>query len=245
MIRNFRLLALTPIALALASCGGGDDATGGSEISGEPIAEIAAPDGQTWSQTVVKTPEGGYQMGNPDAPIKIVEFASLSCHVCADFSNAGAEEIKEFVDSGRVSFEYRNYLRGGIDLIGAQVMECGAPERVIPLADQHFARFDEFGEALSDPRLQQVDSLPPEQRNVAVAEISGLLEFFAQRGISRDEASSCLADLSKSEALAERNQEWQNQYEITGTPTIYVNGVKFEETRWEKLKQRLEAMGAR
>ena len=245
MSRAFRFLALTPLALAIASCGSGDDATTGAELDGDPIAAIPAPEGQDWTETVVKTDEGGFRMGNPDAPIKVIEFASLTCHVCADFSNDGAAEIKEFVSSGRVSYEYRNYLRAGPDLIGTQIMECGAPERVIPLAEQHFARFEEFTESFSDPRLQQIQNMPPEQQKLAFAEVSGLLDFFAQRGISRDEAASCLADQDKATELSKQSQQWSQNYDITGTPTIYINGKKFEETRWSRLKQRLEAMGAR
>lgn len=246
MTRHFRILALTPIALALAACGGGDDAATGTEVTGEPIAEVPAPEGQSWTQVVTRTEEGGYLMGNPDAPIKILEFASLTCPACAQFSQASSTELKqEFIDSGRVAFEYRNYLRGPQDLIPAQIMECGAPERVIPLADQHYANFEQFGQALSDPRLQQISSLPEDQQKAAFAEITGLLEFFAQRGISRDEALSCLADDAKATQMAERMQAWSQNYEIPGTPTIYINGQMLQQNSWDAVKQRLEALGAR
>ncbi len=251
MTRNFRLfvlspIALAPLALALAACGSGDDATGGTELTGEPIAEVAAPEGQNWTEVVTRTEEGGFLMGNPDAPIKLLEFASLTCGACAQFAQESTQELKQdFVNSGRVSFEYRNYLRGPQDLIAAQIMECGAPERVIPLADQHYARFAEFGEALSDPRMQQISSLPENQQKAAFAEISGLLEFFAQRGLSRDEALSCLADDAKATQMAEQMQSWNQNYDIQGTPTIYVNGQVLDQNRWSAVKQRLEALGAR
>lgn len=246
MTRNIRLLALSPLALALAACGGGGDATADTELTGEPIAEVPAPKGQQWNQVITRTEEGGYLMGNPDAPIQLLEFASLTCGACANFSQQGSTELKQdFVNSGRVSFEYRNYLRSAQDLIAAQIMECGAPERVIPLADQHYARFDEFGQALSDPRLQQISSLPEDQQKAAFAEISGLTEFFAQRGISRDEALSCLADDAKATQLAGQMESWNANYEITGTPTIYLNGNPTGVTSWDAIKERLEAMGAR
>ena len=38
-----------------------------------------------WSQRVATTPEGGFRMGNPDAPVKLVEFLSLTCSHCATF----------------------------------------------------------------------------------------------------------------------------------------------------------------
>ena len=70
-------------------------------------------------------------------------------------------------------------------------------------------------------------------------------EFFAQRGISRDEALSCIADEAKATQMAEQMQSWNSNYEITGTPTIYINGNPAGVTSWDAVKQRLEAMGAR
>src|SRR3546814_2774047 len=56
-------------------------------------------------------------MGNPDASIKIVEFASLTCSHCAEFSLESHDELKrDFIDTGRVSLELRNFIRDGIDL---------------------------------------------------------------------------------------------------------------------------------
>ena len=54
----------------------------------------SAPAGKSWAETVVITPEGGYRMGNPDAPIKIVEFASLTCSHCAEFAEAASASLR-------------------------------------------------------------------------------------------------------------------------------------------------------
>ena len=93
-----RTLLLTSMAaLALAACG--DTKTDPAKEQAA-IAKVAAPAGKSWSQTVVKTPEGGYLMGNPDAPIKLVEYGSLTCSHCADFSNESHEELsRDFVDT--------------------------------------------------------------------------------------------------------------------------------------------------
>ncbi len=96
-------LALAPLA-ALAGCGSGDDAATGGDVSGEPVAEVAAPDGQQWQDVVTKTEQGGYLMGNPDAPIKLVEYGALSCSHCADFAETAMPDlVSDYVDSGRVS----------------------------------------------------------------------------------------------------------------------------------------------
>jgi len=67
------LLAAVALPLALAACGGSDE---GGAPKGDAIAAIPAPAGQTWNDVASETPEGGIQVGNPDAPIKLVEYAS-------------------------------------------------------------------------------------------------------------------------------------------------------------------------
>jgi protein-disulfide isomerase len=57
---------------------------GGSAPSDQPAAKVAPPAGKAWQDVVVKTPEGGYLMGNANAPIKVVEYGSLSCPHCAE-----------------------------------------------------------------------------------------------------------------------------------------------------------------
>ena len=56
-------------------------------------------------------------MGNPDAPLKLVEYASPTCVHCRDFSRSSADELKrDFVDSGRVSVEFRPFMLNAIDV---------------------------------------------------------------------------------------------------------------------------------
>ena len=142
---SFRRLALAalaaPLALALAACGSGDDAADGP-ISGDPIAPIAAPAGQSWVETAAVTPDGGYVIGNPDAPLKLVEYASHTCHVCAQFSQEGAAGMDEYVATGVVSYEIRTLIRDPIDLTISMLARCGAPGAFHPLANQAWANFD-------------------------------------------------------------------------------------------------------
>ena len=74
-------LCAAPLALGLAACGDADE---GGLPSSEPIAKIAAPAGQQWVDAVAVTPEGGWLVGNPEAPIKLVEYGSLTCPACAN-----------------------------------------------------------------------------------------------------------------------------------------------------------------
>ncbi len=138
-------------ALALAGCGKG---TTDQSKEQAVVAKVAAPAGKQWSTTVTKTAEGGYLMGNPDAPIKIIEYASLTCSHCADFSKESHEEIKrDFIDSGRVSLEVRNFIRDPLDAMAAAVAHCSPVDRYFPLQENVFASQAElFAGAQANPK---------------------------------------------------------------------------------------------
>ncbi len=98
------------LALVLTGCGDG----GGNQsapVDNSALKQIPAPNNGDWTQTVAKTPEGGFRMGNPEAPVKLIEYGSLGCHVCAEFEEQGAPELRDtYVKSGQVSWEFRPYL---------------------------------------------------------------------------------------------------------------------------------------
>lgn len=241
-------LLAAPLALALAACSGGTESGETTAAAGEPIAEIAAPEGQAWSETVSQTEGGGYLMGNPEAPLKLVEYGSLTCSHCADFAEASAEGLRQMVDSGRVSFEMRNFVRDPIDLTAAQLTRCGAPESYFALTDQVFAyqpqmfeQVQSAGEGAFSSAVEQ----PPERRGVAIAQMAGLIDFFAARGVSADQARQCLSNAEAASQLAQQAQDQGEQFNITGTPTFFLNGSKLDINTWNEVKARLENAGAR
>ena len=236
-----------PLLLGLAACGGSKDA--GEAVSGEPIAKIAPPEGKQWTDVVSTTEQGGYVMGNPDAPIKLIEFASLTCSHCAHFAEESGVELKQdFVNSGRVSYEFRNFVRDGIDLTAAQLTRCGTPESFFALTDQVFAyqaQIFEKAQSAGDAAFSAAMSQPEEKRGVALAQLTGLLDYFAARGISREQATQCLSDASQAQKLAKLTEAQGTEYSIQGTPTFLVNGQKMESSGWPEVKARLETLGAR
>ena len=238
------LLALAP--LMLAACD--DAATADGAANGEPIPAIAAPAGTTWADTVAVTPEGGYQIGNPDAPIKLVEYASHTCGACAGFAATGKPVLKDkYVASGVVSFELRNLVRDPIDLSIATLVRCGAKENMQPLSDQAWASLEAiFGAVQANQSLYEAAANQPvNQRFVTIAQAAGLIEFFAARGLSADQSRACLADTAKVQAIADASNKQSQELKITGTPTFILNGKKLDVTQWPQLEPLLKSAGAR
>ncbi|HSG35410.1 MAG TPA: thioredoxin domain-containing protein, partial [Sphingomonadaceae bacterium] len=224
-LRKASLLALSaPLVFALAACGGSSDAGSEELPAGEPIAHIAPPEGQAWQDIAAETPEGGFVIGNPDAPLKLVEYASHTCHVCADFSQDGAEAMNGYVNSGVVSYELRNLIRDPVDLTIAMIIRCGDPALFHPLADEAWANFDELMQTVqaNSAAISQAAAANPDRRFQAIAQSSGVLDFFNARGVSSEQAMQCLADNARAEQLAERSDEQSEQLNITGTPTFFL-----------------------
>ena len=240
---------LAALALGLSACGKSNDTAGAPGASSTPIAKIAAPAGQSWTEKVTVTPEGGYLMGNPDAPVKLVEYGALSCSHCAEFAETGFAKLRDdYVASGRVSYELRLFMLNALDLPAAMLATCGAPESVIPLSEQFWAwqpnMFSNL-QAAGDARLQAAGNLPPNQRFGAIADLSGMTAFFAERGIAADQGKSCLADVNKATALSNATQKASEEKNVTGTPWFFLNGKDIGTQTWPTLEPMLQNAGAR
>ncbi|WP_067736580.1 DsbA family protein [Novosphingobium naphthalenivorans] len=242
----FGMLVL-PLALGLAACG--KKADEGAPKSSEPIANIAPPAGKAWADVVEKTPEGGYRMGNPKAPIKLVEYGALSCSHCAEFAKESFEKLRDdYIASGRVSYELRYFMLNPYDISASLLATCGSTEAVIPLSEQFWAwqpNMFEKVQAAGDARLKAIGEMPKEQQISALAETAGMTEFFSSRGISRDQAQACLTDAAKAKALADETEKASTEYNITGTPTFFINGSSIGSMGWKELEPKLQEAGAR
>nr|MCF8707352.1 DsbA family protein [Rhizorhapis sp. SPR117] len=243
-------LMLAPLVLALSLVACGDkNASSDAKTNGAPVAAVAAPAGTSWADMVKATPEGGFVMGNPDAPLKIVEFASLTCSHCADFSENGFPVLRDkYVNTGKVSYELRNYVRDPLDMTGALLARCGGAEPFFPLSEQIFAyqpTLFEKAQAMGEATYKAAVEAPAQERFVKLAQNVGLIEFVMQRGISEDQAKQCLADTKTAEALADGVQKASTTYNIEGTPTFLINGTKVDNVAsWPLLEAQLREAGA-
>lgn len=246
LTRLFALGLLAAAPLALAACG--DDAAPGEVAEGEALPAVTAPPGTSWTETVTVTPEGGFLLGNPDAPLKLIEFASHTCGHCATFSVTGKQPLKsKYVASGVVSFEQREIFLNPFDIVIATMAQCGAKEQMQPLSDEVWQNLEAVFTGLqgNPAAVQAAGALPPEQRFAKVAEVTGLLDFFAARGLSADQARTCLTDTAKIDAMVKASEAQAQEVGVTGTPTFVLNGKKLDVNTWETLEPILQRAGAR
>ncbi len=252
---RFRHLALACAALplALAAChkaDSGPDAsssnTAGS-LTNAPVASVAPPAGKAWSDVVSATPQDGMVMGNPQAPIKLVEYGSLSCPHCAHFAETGFKPlVSKYVDSGKVSYEYRSFAIHSIDVPLTVLVRCASPQAFFGLVEQLYTNQPALitRAQQGDKQAQAAAGLPPAQRFVTIADAMGFTEFFSARGVSTDQAHACLADPAAAERVAKDAQSFSDQG-VDSTPTLMINGTKVDAVAWNELEPLLQKAGAR
>lgn len=240
------LFASIGLALAACSSGGGN---GGNSLDGDPIAKVAPPQGKKWEEVVSVTPEGGYRLGNPEAPLKLVEYASLTCPHCADFAKEASAPLREkYVNSGVVSYELRNQIHDGLDLTMAMLVRCGAPESFHPLSEQVLSNLESIVERVQangpavDAAMKTEDQT---KRYVVIADAAGLTDFFAARGVSREQAAQCLSKPDNAKQIVDRSDTQSRELGINGTPTFILNGQQLDPKSWDALEPILQKAGAR
>ena len=242
---KFRFLgAVAAAALALAGCGGsGNDLNQAAANQNTPLPQIAAPNNGDWTTTVEETAENGYRMGNPNAPVKLIEYASITCHVCAEFSETGHNElVNDFVKSGQVSWEYRPYPIFPTDPGLFMLLRCQGPGPFFGLAEQLYATQREWVE-LAGPSQTTIQGLPLEQQPAAWVRATQLDQFFRQRGLPQGRIDQCMANREELQLLA-ASKERGDRDGVTGTPSFLINGTRVPVTTWSALKPLLrQAIG--
>lgn len=210
-----------------------------------PLLLAAAP-ARDWTATVTKTAAGAYVLGNPAAPVKLVEYASYSCPHCAAFAAESGAVLKgRMIKSGSTSLEVRNYIRDAPDLAAAIVARCTGPKRFFPTSDAIFTQ-----QPLWLPRaidFQQDNALrlagySDLARLRAIADGSGLSGIGRAAGLTDAALDACFADQAEVNRIIAMTQAATG---ITGTPGFLVNGKHVNIFTWTGLQPILRAHGAK
>jgi protein-disulfide isomerase len=203
-------VALIAAGLMLAACGG----VGPQTDAGDPKA--AVPD-----DVLQAGPLGDRVMGKPNAPVTVIEYASLTCPHCAKFQRDVFPRVKkEFIDTGKVRFVVREFPIGHTSGTAAIINRC-APE------DKYFALFNAF--LLRQPEWVSLEIRPDAIYSVAKSS-----------GMSRETFDKCLTNQSIIDALTGVKQRGR-QFGVKGTPTFFINGQKAQgEITFDQIKAMIE-----
>jgi len=166
---------------------------------------------------------GDIVYGNADAPVTIVEYASLTCGHCGTFHNTVLPQLKtEFFDTGRAKLVYRNFSRDQYDLVAGAVSRCSDSESSKRLLSLFF-------EKQNDWYRQGVN--PMEE----------LAKVARRAGMSRAKFERCAVNTDMNTYLTRLRDQARDELQIGVTPTIYVNGINLDQPTFEGVKAAIEA----
>jgi protein-disulfide isomerase len=192
--------ALAAACLLLASCGEGENILAGAGPAPTDV-EIKATD---------------RVMGSPDAPVTMIEFASMTCPHCAAFSLTTLPQIKSaYIDTGQVKFIFREFPLDGLARIASSLARCQTGDNYFAFIDLIFANQQQWLDGFRTGRWEQTQESAEES----------LVEYARMAGMGREQAIACMRDPQNLAQVDENWEEAQNRYNINSTPGFVINGT--------------------
>ena len=160
------------------------------------------------AQTVLALSKDDRILGNPEAPITIVEYASLTCPHCAHFTNDVLPELKKkWIDTGKAKLVLRDYPLDEPALRAAIIARCAPPDRYYAYVDTFFGSQEKWVTA-RDYR-------------------DALARLVKLGGMGRDEFDKCLNNTALENKIVEGRLIASKELDVNSTPTFFINGIKF------------------
>ena len=209
------------------------------------VRQKAAATAPRWDQTVTLTAEGFPVLGNPAAPIKLVEFISYTCNHCAEFSKESKVPLNgALVRQGKVAVELRPFLRNSVDQVPSLLALCGPQSNYFGNSAALLAAQSAWFKPPADPgyekRWQSLAGKPADQRRMIARDL-GLFKIMLARGYTSATLDACLNDQAKLDWLSKQTDYAGTTTGVIGTPSFLINGQLQEIYGWPELAPRLSA----
>ena len=162
------------------------------------------------NNSILNISDNDFFIGNDNAPVTIIEYASMSCSHCADFHNNTLDDLKsEYIDTGKVRFVFRDFPFNYPALAGSMIVGC-VPE---------------------DVKYQYMNALYKLQNNWIRREHSDtrkeLYKIMQSAGMQQDEFDLCLSNIDLENDILEGVMNAQREFNIRSTPSFIINGVLY------------------
>lgn len=165
-------------------------------------------------------------LGDADAPIELIEYASYTCSHCANFhSNVFVPLKKDYIDTGKVRFVFREVYFDKFGLWASMVARCGGDMRYFGIQK---LLFDE-----------QADWIAGGKDTMQIVE--NLRTIGKKAGLTDENLDACLNDGQMAEAMYAKFTKEMEEYGVDATPTLIINGEKNKNMSYESLKKILDA----
>jgi protein-disulfide isomerase len=149
-------------------------------------------------------------IGNADAPVTIVEYASMTCSHCANFHNTVLPTLKtKYIDTGKVRLVFREFPLDERAALASMMARCAGNDKTLPLISMLFSKQDEWA-------TSKTDFLPK------------IFKFGQQVGFTKQAFDQCRQDEKLIKNIIAVRDRANTSFGVNSTPTFFINGKKFE-----------------
>ena len=170
------------------------------------IAQAPTP---SFNPSALAVTEQDRVLGKPDAPITIIEYASLSCPHCAHFATEVLPKLREkWIDPGKAKLVLRAFPLDEPALRAEMLARCASTERYFPLIETLFQTQDKWVVAKDwQPALQRIAQLA---------------------GVAKVKFETCVGDKALEDQVAQSRLTAATQLGVSSTPTFFINATKYD-----------------
>lgn len=163
------------------------------------------------NKTTASATDSDMSMGSPTAKVTVIEYASASCPHCARWNNDVFPQFKaKYIDTGKVHYVFREFLTPPIEVASAGFLlaRCAGKDKYFPVLDAIYHNQAQMYES-GDIR-------------------GGLLRIAQSVGMNEKQFNDCITSDEALKALNDRVEKAQKEAKITGTPTFFFNGERYD-----------------
>ncbi len=163
-------------------------------------------------------------LGKAEAPVEVIEYASFTCPHCAHFHDTVLDDLKKnYIDTGKIRFVYREVYFDKFGLWAGMVARCGGPEKYFGISDMLYDTQKDW---------------------LAAGEAAGIADNLRKiglkAGLSADQIDACMKDNDMAKAMVATYQANATKDEINSTPSFVINGQKYSNMSYEDFAKILD-----
>jgi protein-disulfide isomerase len=146
--------------------------------------------------------------GKADAPVTIVEYASMTCGHCANFHNKVFPTLKEkYIDTGKVRFIFREFPLDNLAAAAAMLARCAGGDKTYAMTAALFAKQEEWAFVRTNP-------------------VPELFKMARQAGFTQESFDKCLTDQKLLDDITAVREKASTTFGVSATPTFFINGKR-------------------
>ncbi len=170
----------------------------------------AGPDEVSVEALMKPGPLPDLALGKEDAPVTVVEYASMTCGHCANFHNNVFPALKtKYIDTGKVRFVLREFPLDNLAAAAAMLARCAGGEKTHDMVSALFKTQEKWAFVRGNP-------------------VPELFKLAQQAGFTQEKFDTCIKDATTLDQMISARQRASDEFGVNATPTFFINGKRFK-----------------